>query len=349
MVFFIEYLLFFLKMITIVIGILLLLSGIIALATSGKGKKHNTLRVKQCNHHFGRLKDQLHKVILDKAEYRKLQKLDKKAARRNNNRLKPRVFILTFDGDMKASAVESLREEISAILLVANTEDEVVVCLESGGGTIHGYGLAASQLQRLREKHIPLTVIVDKIAASGGYLMACVANTIIAAPFAIIGSIGVITQVPNFYRFLKKNDIDFEQFTAGNFKRTLSVFAENSPEGREKTQEMVNTAHNLFKSYIQQHRMHLDVDKVATGEYWHATEALVYGLVDRIMTSDEYLLGKIAEANLYALSYDTKVSFSEKLSQIFQNTLDSVIHTFSRSTYPSTARDRTPLLKRPIV
>ena len=108
---------------------------------------------------------------------------------------KPRVYVLDFKGSMDAHEVASLREEVTAVLAVATPQDQVVVRLESPGGVVHGYGLAASQLQRLREKQIPLTVAVDKVAASGGYMMACVADKIVAAPFSIIGSIGVVARI----------------------------------------------------------------------------------------------------------------------------------------------------------
>ena len=179
-----------------------------------------------------------------------------------------RVFVLNFDGDWKASAVNLFREEITAILCVAKPQDEVVVRLESSGGVVHGYGLAASELQRIKDHHIPLTIAVDKVAASGGYMMACVADKILAAPFAIIGSIGVLAQLPNFHRFLKKHDVDFEQITAGQYKRTLSLFGENTSDGRKKFQTEINEAHQLFKQFITEHRPQIDIDKLATGEYW---------------------------------------------------------------------------------
>ena len=108
------------------------------------------------------------------------------------------------------------------------------------------YGLAASQMQRIRDKKLKLTVCVDKVAASGGYMMAVVADKIIAAPFAVLGSIGVLAQVPNFHRLLKKHDVDFEMLTAGKYKRTLTMFGENTDKGREKFQEDIEDTHVLF-------------------------------------------------------------------------------------------------------
>ena len=153
---------------------------------------------------------------------------------------------------MDAHEVESLREEITAIISIANpSKDKVLIRLESGGGVVHGYGLAASQLQRIKSAGIPLSVAIDKVAASGGYMMACVADEILAAPFAIVGSIGVIAQIPNFNKILKKNDVEFEQITAGEFKRTLTLFGENTDKAREKFREEIEQTHDLFKTTLE--------------------------------------------------------------------------------------------------
>src|SRR5699024_4687864 len=151
---------------------------------------------------------------------KKTRKAEKKAAKAGHQHVKPRLFVLNFDGDVRATGVRDLREEISAVLQVARKEDEVLLRLESPGGVVNGYGLAASQLTRVRQHGIKLTIAVDKVAASGGYMMACVGDRIVAAPFAIVGSIGVVGQVPNFNRWLKERDVDFEMHTAGNYKRT---------------------------------------------------------------------------------------------------------------------------------
>ncbi len=208
-----------------------------------------------------------------------------------DNSDKPRVWVIDFKGSMDAHEVNALREEVTAVLAVAKPGDRAVVRLESPGGVVHGYGLAASQLQRLRDKNIPLTVTVDKVAASGGYMMACVAEKIIAAPFAIVGSIGVVAQIPNFNRFLKSKDIDIELHTAGQYKRTLTLLGENTEEGRQKFREDLNETHHLFKEFVQRMRPALDIEQVATGEHWYGQQALEKGLVDEINTSDEVILG----------------------------------------------------------
>lgn len=230
---------------------------------------------------------------------------------------KKKVFVLNFVGDIKAHHVDNLREEITAILNVATTNDEVVAKIESPGGVVHGYGLGASQLKRIKDKGISLTVCVDKVAASGGYLMSCVANKILAAPFAIIGSVGVVAQVPNVHRVLKKWDIDYKEYTAGEFKRTVSMLGEITPKGEAKFQEQLESTHVLFKDFVSQNRPQLDVAKIATGEYWFGEQALKLGLVDKIQTSDDYLLEFHQDSvPLFEIKFQAKQSFAQKISEI---------------------------------
>lgn len=247
-----------------------------------------------------------HLKALRKAEKERAAKAEDESAK---------TYVLNFDGDIRASAVEQLREEISAVISVAKPIDRVICVLESGGGTIHGYGLAASQLARLGEAEINLTVAVDRIAASGGYMMACVANEIVAAPFAIIGSIGVVAQMPNFHRLLKKHDIDFEQITAGEYKRTLTLFGENSDADREKFQQDINDAHVLFKQFIETHRPQVDIASVATGEYWFARRALELKLIDRLETSDDLINRTAAEGDIYRVRVESKQSMLARLGE----------------------------------
>ncbi|TXD97901.1 protease SohB [Psychrobacter frigidicola] len=223
------------------------------------------------------------------------------------------VFVLDFDGDMKATAVKHLREEISTLISTANKGDEVVVRLESGGGLVHSYGLAAAQLVRLKDAGLKLTVCVDKVAASGGYMMACVADNIVAAPFAIIGSIGVVSQLPNFHKWLKNHDVDYEQFTAGDYKRTVTVFGENDDEDRAKYQEELEQTHLLFKHFVNRYRSMLDLDKVATGEHWYGEDAIHLNLIDSLQTSDSYILDLMDNNEVYALHSRQKPTLAEKL------------------------------------
>ena len=246
-----------------------------------------------------------------------------KTNEKTNN--KKRVFVLDFHGDIKASACDNLREEISAVLSLATSADEVVVKLESGGGMVHSYGLAASQLARISNKKIPLTVCVDKVAASGGYMMACVADKIIAAPFAVLGSIGVIAQLPNFHKLLKKNNIDYEMFTAGEYKRTVTMFGENTDKGREKFKEDLEDTHVLFKEFVSEHRPQIDIAKVATGEVWFGRRAMEVNLVDSLYTSDEYLLAQAENADIYEVSYSFKKSLPEKLGIAAQGAVDRLL------------------------
>ena len=209
--------------------------------------------------------------------------------------------------------MEQLRKMIDAILTVVQNKDEVLVCIESPGGSVNGYGLAASQLQRLRDRQIPLSVCIDKVAASGAYLMACVANQIIAAPFAIIGSIGVVAQIPNFHRWLKKNNIDVEMLTAGEYKRTLTFLGENTSKAREKFQEELEEIHHAFRSYVLKNRPQLDIDKVSTGEHWLAQDAYELKLVDELKTSDDFIASKMEQFNSFKISIPGKKSLGEKL------------------------------------
>lgn len=224
-----------------------------------------------------------------------------------------RIFVLNFDGDIKASALDHLREEITTVLQVAEPGDEVLVNLESPGGMVANYGLAASQLARVRSAGIQLTIAVDKVAASGGYMMACVGDRILAAPFAMLGSIGVLAQLPNFNRLLKRHDVDFELFTAGEYKRTVTMFGENTPEGREKFQSDIEEIHALFQHFIGEYRPSLDVNKVATGEVWFGQRAVDLGLVDELKTSDEYLTSCAKDADLYQVEYKEKKNIAKKI------------------------------------
>lgn len=239
--------------------------------------------------------------------------------------LKPCLYVLNFKGDIQASGTAALADEISAVLAVAKAQDEVLLKLESPGGVVHGYGLAASQLDRLKQKGVKLTVAVDKVAASGGYMMACVADRILAAPFAVVGSIGVVAQVPNFHELLEKHDIDVDVFTAGKYKRTVTMFGKNTPEDKEKFQQELVETHQLFQDFVTKYRPQLDLNQVATGEHWYGEDALKLNLVDDLATSDSYLMTLMAEQQVYALHTRTKPTLAEKLgfahaAQVMVNT-----------------------------
>ncbi|TNF89662.1 MAG: protease SohB, partial [Gammaproteobacteria bacterium] len=238
---------------------------------------------------------------------------------------KPRVFVLDFDGNIRASAVAQLRREITAVLSMARENDEVLLRLESRGGMVHAYGLASSQLQRIRDHGISLTVCVDKVAASGGYMMACVANKVLAAPYAILGSIGVVAQLPNFNRLLKKHDIDFEMITAGEYKRTLTILGENTEKGREKFTEEIEDVHLLFKEFVSQHRPELEIERVATGESWFGQRALDLALVDELSTSDEYITRACEAADVFEVKYVEKKPLPQRLGIVLQDTVDGLL------------------------
>jgi serine protease SohB len=269
-------------------------------------------------------KDELkrEKKKLKEEQKKKDKEQKKKSAKSDIAEAKKRIFTFNFKGDINASQVENLREEITSILQLATPKDEVVARIESPGGVVHGYGLAASQLLRLREKSIPLTICVDKVAASGGYMMACVGTKILAAPFAILGSIGVVAQVPNVNRLLKKHDVDFKEYTAGEYKRTVSMLGEITPKGEQKFREQLDDTHALFKEWVHTNRPQVNLDQVATGEYWYGERAKNLGLIDHIQTSDDYLLTAFqAETPIYEIKYEKKKHLSEKFSAFLSATI----------------------------
>ncbi|WP_028006755.1 protease SohB [Solimonas flava] len=319
-----AYGLFLAKTVTWVaaVAIVVLLLAVLIRAARGGSAGGERLEVRNLNERYEDLADMIRDQTLSEAEHKQLLKDRKrsererrKAARSHADDGKPRVYALQFRGDLQASAVESLREEISAVLQVARPgRDEVLLRLDSEGGMVHGYGLAASQLARLRSAGIHLTVAVDKVAASGGYLMACVADRILAAPFAIVGSIGVVAQLPNFNRLLKRLDVDYELHTAGDFKRTLTLFGENTEAGREKFQAEIEETHTLFKRFVGEYRPKLDIARVATGEHWFGSQALELQLVDQLQTSDDYLLARTRDAELYGLRFRRRQPLAQRLS-----------------------------------
>ncbi len=323
-----EYGMFFAKFITVALVLIGAVIAVIFVVSQSKLADEEHIEIKNLNQKFEQTGLLLKSAILSKAELKqdlKLWKKETKQKEKHPDKDRKRCFVLRFDGDIRASDAESLADEITAVLLIAREhEDEVLLVLESAGGTVHGYGYAASQLARLREKNLKLTVAVDKVAASGGYMMACVADRIIAAPFAIVGSIGVLGQVPNFNRLLKKHDIDFEQISAGKYKRTLSMFGENTEEGREKFRQELEETHVLFKSFVRENRPQVDVDAIATGEHWHGSKALELNLVDQIKTSDSFLTEAAKEYDLYYLSQQRKKTVSEKLLSMFTRAWDSM-------------------------
>lgn len=330
-----EYGLFLAKTLTIVLAIIATGVAIATLAGRGRDSGREHLEVRKLNHKYEQMAETIQASILERHQLKAQRKRDKKQKKAHTRQLRrqgdgdarKRVFVLNFDGDIRASALPSLREEISAILTVASENDEVFLNLQSGGGLVHAYGLAASQLMRLKQKGIPLTIAVDKIAASGGYMMACVADRLIAAPFSVIGSIGVIAQIPNFHRLLKKHDIEYEQLTAGEFKRTLTMFGENTDKAREKFREELEDTHRLFKEFIAEHRPMVDIDRIATGEHWPAKRALELKLVDELKTSDDYLLEQIEHKDLYSISYRIRRPLGVRMGWFIQNTAERLLGT----------------------
>ncbi len=299
--------------------------GLIAQAAQKQKKSKGDLQVTHLSKELNELSEQLKIELMDKkAQKKALKALKKKKAAENKEK---RLFVIDFKGSMDAKEVDSLRHEVNAILNLATEKDEVLVRLESGGGVVNGYGLAAAQLLRLREHNLTVNVAIDKVAASGGYMMACVGHKLLAAPFAFIGSIGVVAQIPNFHRLLKKHNVDFEQLTAGEYKRTLTIFGENTDEGRRKFKQDLEAIHRQFKSFVQGNRSELDIDKVATGEVWSGQEAKELGLIDEVTTSDAWLMKQHKGFDVLQLQYVIRKPLSER----FAKGMSVIIHTLKSS------------------
>ncbi|QJD58537.1 protease SohB [Pseudomonas sp. gcc21] len=325
-----EYALFLAKAFTIVVAIFLVLMMLAAL--KGRSRRgEGVLTVNRLNEQLARSTERLGSAVLDKAAFKSMQKARKLAekGRAKGDSARDKVFVLNFDGDIKASALENLRHEVTAVLELATPKDEVVVKIESGGGMVHAYGLAASQLVRVRDAGVPLTICVDKVAASGGYMMACIGDRVLAAPFAMLGSIGVVAQIPNFNKLLRKHDVDYEMLTAGEYKRTLTLFGENTEKGREKFQEDLESIHRLFKDFVSRYRPILDIEAVATGEVWFGLEALENALADELKTSDEYISQRIRVADVFEVHYAVRKRMQDKLASGLAASLDRLVLTWA--------------------
>lgn len=309
----IEFGLFFAKTLVIVLSLFALIAFIAAQTMKGSQQDHPGLEVDDFRKRISDYAELLNSQILDKKVLKKLEKEKKKQEKEKADPDK-RIFVIDFDGDVKATSVKNLRDEVSLLLKVANpAKDQALVRVNSPGGMVHTYGLAAAQLDRIRKAGMHLTVAVDKVAASGGYLMACTADKIISSPFAILGSIGVVAQVPNFHRLLKEHNVDYEEMTAGDYKRTVSIFGEITEKGRKKFVEQLEETHFLFKDFVAKHRPQLDIDKVSTGEYWFGYRAKELNLVDEVLTSDEYIYGQPNNVEIIKIGLVEKKKLGEKL------------------------------------
>lgn len=309
----VEYALFAAKLITAAGLLLLVVAAVVGL--SRRGAQAEGIVVRHLNRQLEEHADVLRREVQGKDRFKKLLKGRAKTRKKEKRegRDKPRVFVIDFKGDLRASAAASLRHEVSAVLAVATEKDRVLVRLENSGGIVHDHGFAASQLARIKRRGVPLLVAVDKVAASGGYLMACVADRILAAPFAVVGSIGVLVQLPNFNRLLESKGVEFEQVSAGRYKRTLTMFGKNTDEEREKMKEELDDVHELFKRQIVEHRPQIDVDAVSTGEHWYGPKALERGLVDEIASSDDWLIDAARESDVYLVTYKRRKHLAERV------------------------------------
>lgn len=336
------YGIFILEILTILLVILAIVGLVISYRQHNKSKI-GELEIKDLSEEFDHQVRVLRDFNLSEEELKQQAKAEKKAEKQKAKKRKEKlkkgetldddkkscVYVLDFHGDISASETTALREEISAILNVAKPEDEVLLRLESPGGIVHDYGFAASQLSRLKQKGIKLTIAVDKVAASGGYMMACVADKIVSAPFAVIGSIGVVAQIPNVHRLLKKYDVDVDVMTAGEFKRTVTVLGENTEKGKQKFQQELEATHQLFKQFVSQNRSCVDIDKIATGEHWFGQQAIDLKLVDEISTSDDLILEKMKEKHVVSVKYRLKKSLIKKLGHQAEESAVNIVHRYT--------------------
>ena len=320
MAFWLDIAAFALKALLIVAAIGALAVLVARLMRSGEPKDEEEIKVRSLNQRYDDMRDALNSALLDKKARKALVKARKKEAKAKakaktgSDDPTKRLYVLAFKGDMRASAVKRLGHEIDAVLTVARPgTDEVALRLDSPGGTVTGYGLAAAEILRLRERKIAVTALVDQVAASGGYMMACAADRIVAAPFAVVGSIGVVAPVPNLHRLLKKNEIDFEEMTAGEWKRSVSVLGEITPAGREHFRGKLDATHGAFKHFVQQCRANVDIDQVANGDHWLASEALALGLVDQLSTGDDYLFRARESARLFEVSTEARKTLMQQI------------------------------------
>ena len=330
-----EYLFFLLKIITVVIALVYIFSVLSSAKVKKQGKGH--LSVKNLSKAFKSMGLLINKSHLSQKEFKKLLKEEKKQDKKTSkSKDKDAVFVLDFMGDVQATGDVKLKEEINAILSSKLKCKEVVLKMESRGGSAYAYGLCAAELKRLVDNGINLTVCIDKVAASGGYLMSCVATKIIAAPWAIVGSIGVIAQLPNFHKLLKRNDIDIELHTAGEFKRTLTSLGKNTAEGRKKFISELQELHTVFKDFVSENRSQIDTKKVATGEVWQGNKAQELGLIDDIGTSNDYLIQLSEKYDLYEIDYVINQTIGDKFSFAAQTVIERSIDKF----YDLINRDR---------
>jgi serine protease SohB len=318
MPFWLDIAAFLLKALIIVAAIGGLAILIARLARSAEPKDQE-IKVRPLDERYDDMREAMNGALLEKKERKALLKGRKKetkatAKARRGETPGKRVFVLAFKGDLRASAVKRLGAEIDAVLIAARPgTDEAVIRIESPGGTVTGYGLAAAEILRLRERKIKVTASVDQVAASGGYMMACAADRIVAAPFAVVGSIGVVAPVPNLHRLLKKNEIDFEEMTAGEFKRSVSLLGEITPAGRQHFREKLDTTHDAFKAHVAECRPKVNIGAVANGDYWLAREALTLGLVDEIATGDDLLFRARETARLYEVTTEAHKTLLQHL------------------------------------
>ncbi len=229
----------------------------------------------------------------------------------------PRLAVLRFQGlrDLNASGDQRLSEAIDEVLVNRDHFEEAVVIIDSPGGTTHGYGHAYALLERLSASGLKVTACIDRIGASGGYLMALPADRILAGPFAIVGSVGVVAGIPNVKRLLEEKGVSYRLFVAGDKKRVVHFADDDGPEVREYMDEKLAGIHTQFLQAVEKHRGdRVKLDEVRSGDHWSAEESVEkgLGLVDELQTSAEYLLERNREVALVMI--ERRVDITERFA-----------------------------------
>jgi protease-4 len=159
----------------------------------------------------------------------------------------------------------------------------VIVHINSPGGTTAGSEQLHDSLRRLQEKK-PLVVVVDGLAASGGYITAIAADHIVALETSLVGSIGVLFQYPNVTDLLKTLGVKIEEIKSSPLKAAPNGFEPTSPEARAAIESIVSDSYAWFKNMVKTRR-HLDdaaLERVTDGRVFTGRQGLALKLIDEI-------------------------------------------------------------------
>jgi protease-4 len=176
------------------------------------------------------------------------------------------------------------QERVEALERLAKSRaPAVIVHLNSPGGTTAGSEQLHDALMRVRE-HKPLVVVVDGLAASGGYIAALAGEHIVAQETSLIGSIGVLFQYPNVGDLLKTLGIKVEEIKSTPLKAAPNGFEPTSPEARAAIESIVSDSYSWFRDLVKQRRRLDDaqLEKVADGRVFTGRQGISLNLVDEL-------------------------------------------------------------------